>query len=253
MNPRPLAWFAPALLALAPACIYVDDDDYHDPYIEEAEPNDVHWSAMDLGTLGVGERLLLRGNVTDSGFDRFDGFAFRSAVPMDVEFALYAEDPHDDFDLELFDPYTLHTVAVWQSADNPESGFFSVWNSGFEFHLVVSSFHGAGNYTLEVRGTGLGWGGDGVGAAASPNPGEAGSRGAPAGLSATGRGGREEALRPAVDWALYGVPRQAEAPQEEAGPPWVGVTLLTLDPVTGRVLGLERRRLPRALLAPRED
>ena len=49
-------------------------------------------------------------------------------------------------------PYTLATVARWETGANPEAGRFSVVSSGFEFHLVVSSFHGTGSYTLEVRG-----------------------------------------------------------------------------------------------------
>jgi hypothetical protein len=232
--------FAALALLVAPACIYVEDDDWHDPYIEEVEPNDVHWTAQQLGTVGVGETILVRGHVTDTGFDRFDGFAFRSEQPMDIHFELYADDPHVDLDLSLFDPYTHTTVASWETTANPEVGEFTVWSTAFEFHLVVSSFHGSGAYVLEVRGTPIGWYGDGAGALAAPaTPGALGALGA-----------TDRTLR-AIDWTGYADGGTAGTEPERDG--GVELTTLLIDPATGRVEARTTRRLPAAALRARED
>lgn len=129
-----------------------------DPYTYEIEPNDFYWTAQGIGPIDVGESVWLRGHVSDFTSDRYDGYAFQSWRPMDIEFHLTADDPHADFDIALFDPYTLTTVAVWESGSNHESGFFSVATAGTEFHLVVSSYTGTDSYTLEVRGTPLTFG-----------------------------------------------------------------------------------------------
>lgn len=222
MNARTLTLLA-LVASPAPACIYVDDTPYYDPYIYEVEPNDFFWSAQGIGPVSVGEQILLRGHIDDFGFDNYDGFAFQSTVPMDIEFALYSDNPNADFDVALFDPYTLSTVATWETGLNPETGRFSVWSSGFEFHLVVSSFFGSGDYTLEVRGKPLTWFGDGSN-----------------GLTAQSLSGRAER---AIDWKKYaGRSREEDAAASE---PEFQITTLKIDPATGRVDGVRVQRVPR--------
>jgi len=215
---------APLLAAatLAGACSHHSSGHAHyDPYTYEVEPNDVYWNAQHLGSIAVGEEILLRGHVSDNGYDLYDGFAFHTAQPMEIEFALFADDPHADFDVELFDPYEGQTVAVWETGANPESGSFSIWSGGFEFHLVVSSFVGTGDYVLEVRGRPLGW----LGAQA-------------AGIAATGLSTRAER---SVDWTGYSRP-QAPAPLPR-DLPVLKITTLELDPLSGELRGVRTREV----------
>ncbi len=220
MNARMMALSAAGLL-LTQACVRVEDQPYYDPYTYEAEPNDFYWGAQGIGPICVGESFQIRGHIDDFGSDPFDGFAFRSDVPMDIEFALYADDPFDDFDVELFDPYTLATVARWETGANPEAGRFSVVSSGFEFHLVVSSFHGSGFYTLEVRGAPLTW--YGVGA-----------------TNLAAQGVSDRAIR-SVDWTGYAHRGSGESADES--PAWVLATTYEIDPTTGNTRRIDVRRL----------
>ncbi len=222
MNARMFALFAVGAL-LTQSCIHVEDDPYYDPTTYEAEPNDFYWGAQGLGPICVGQSFQIRGHIDDFGSDPFDGFAFRSEVPMDIEFALYADDPYDDFDVELFDPYTLTTVARWETGANPEAGRFSVVSSGFEFHLVVSSFHGSGAYTLEVRGAPLTWYGDGA-----------------TQLAAQGVSDRAER---SVDWTGYA--RRGAGESSDESPAWALMTTYEIDPGTGHARRIDVRRLLR--------
>ncbi len=226
MNARTHALFAAALLFTG-SCVHVEDQPTYDPYTYEAEPNDFYYGAQGIGPICVGESFLIRGHIDDFGNDPFDGFAFRSDVPMDIEFALYADEPFDDFDVELFDPYTLQTVARWETGANPEAGRFSVVSSGFEFHLVVSSFHGSGSYTLEVRGAPLTW--YGIGATQ---------------LAAQGISERAER---SVDWTGY-AQRGTDGDADEV-PAWVLMTTYEIDPTTGHTRRIDVRRLPRQAAA----
>lgn len=150
---------------------------------------------------------------------------------MDIEFSLDADDAFDDFDLELYDPYTNSTVARWESGANPETGRFSITSSGFEFHLVVSSFQGTGSYTLRVRGAPLSWPGDGEYGLVAQGISERGAR--------------------TVDWSGYGP--QAAALDSEPEPFAVQITRFAIDPETGRVRRLETRRVPIAALLDQEQ
>jgi hypothetical protein len=150
---------------------------------------------------------------------------------MDIEFALTSDDANADFDIALFDPYTGTTVATWETGLNPESGRFSVESTGFEFHLVVSSFFGSGAYTLEVRGAPLTWFGDAVG-----------------GLAAAGVSARGER---AIDWKDYAEARVDKDAVE--GEPEVQITTLAIDPITGRVRGVQVLRKTRRSLLDAQD
>ncbi|HTF87001.1 MAG TPA: hypothetical protein VK843_01235 [Planctomycetota bacterium] len=215
-----LALFATTLAA---SCgqVHHHHDQVFDPYIYEAEPNDFAFSAQGIGPIHVGESFLIRGHTNDHGTDPFDGFAFLADQPMDIEFSLQADDPGADFDVQLFDPYTGTTVASWETGWNPENGQFSVESSGMEFHLVVSSFHGSGNYTFEVRGRPLTW------------------LGASAGLPLRAQG---SAVRPegAVDWSAYEGRKNVPETLQEV--PSLRVTTVTIDPETGRTKVVEIRR-----------
>lgn len=218
---RPQTLLAIAVATIASACIHVDDSASPDPYTYEIEPNDFALSAQGIGPIALGEQFLVRGHITDQGSDPYDGFAFQSDQPMDIEFSLFADDPAADFDLQLFDPYTGSTVASWETSANPECGHFSVLNSGVEFHLVVSSFVGSGTYTLEVRGVPLTWFGDG------------------AGLSFAADGATRRADR-IVDWTGYAAGKIA--PEFQAPLPQLQVTTLSIDPETGHIRVADKRR-----------
>ena len=222
MNARSIALLAVASFSVQ-SCVHVEDAPPYDPYTYEAEPNDFYFGAQGIGPICVGQAFQIRGHINDFGSDPFDGFAFRSEVPMDIEFALYADDPYDDFDVELFDPYTLQTVARWETGANPEAGRFSVLSSGFEFHLVVSSFHGTGGYTLEVRGAPLTW--YGIGATQ---------------LAAQGISERAER---SVDWKGYA--QRKTGGEIDETPAWVLLTTYEIDATTGHTRRIDVRRLPR--------
>jgi len=217
--PIALAAFA---AAVAPACVdhHHHDDDGGDPYFYEVEPNDFYWTANGLGPIEVGQSLMVRGSVSDLGPDLHDGFALLAQTPMDVEFRLYTDDPMDDFDLALFDPYSGQTVASWETGAQPEAGVFSIFSCCTEFHLVVNSFSGSGAYTLEIYALPLNWG----------------DAPAPAGFLASGalRGGT------AADWSAYG--RRAAAPAAERPQAFVEVRTFAIDPRSGLVVAPPQRR-----------
>lgn len=222
----------PLTLATLAGCVHVGEEPVDDPYVHEIEPNDFAFQAQGIGPIAVGDRFLIRGHASDQGFDPFDGFAFKAVEPMDVEFALHADDPFADFDIQLFDPYTGDTVASWETNLDPESGFFSVQTFGLEFHLVVTSFFGAGTYTLEVCGAPLSW----FGIAAQE------------GFAAEGRGRGTDR---AVDWKDYG--RGKHRPEDRPAAPRVMRTTVFTDPATGetRIVEVRQYDAPGALAAER--
>jgi len=123
-----------------------------DPTIHEIEPNGTAFTANGIGPIRPGDYFPIRGHVTDFGPDFFDGFAFVSDVPLEVEFVLTADHPVADLDLCVFDPFLGEFVACFETPWNPEVGFVTVFEPGVEFHLVVSSFRGSSGYSLEVLG-----------------------------------------------------------------------------------------------------
>jgi hypothetical protein len=117
----------------------------------ELEPNDVAPLANYLGGIAVGETFFVRGFIGDSGFDPFDGFAFTTAEPMEIELHLWIDDPYADLDVCYFNPYSGLVEACFATSFNPESGWLAL-HGGTDFHLVVSSYFGDSSYTLELVG-----------------------------------------------------------------------------------------------------
>ena len=98
----------------------------------------------------------MRGFIEDSGFDPFDGFAFTTAEPMEVELHLWIDDAYSDLDVCYFNPYSGLIEACFATSSNPESGWLALYG-GTDFHLVVSSYFGDSSYTLELVGRPLGF------------------------------------------------------------------------------------------------
>jgi len=146
---RPALAGALALVPLLGGCVVSGGKGK--PHLSESEPNDGACCADDFGTLHAGEFLAIHGSITDSGFDPYDGFAFWAPQPMTVEFRLYADAPWADLDVCLYDPQLGITVDCFESPYNPETGSAHILAGGTEFHLVVNSFTGDTNYTLEVE------------------------------------------------------------------------------------------------------
>jgi hypothetical protein len=137
-------------LALSPACGSSSYHTHPDPTLFEAEPNGNAWNANFIGPLRPGDVYVVRGHVTELGPDVFDGFAFFSETPVEVEFILTADNPAADLDLCVYDPFIEDFVACFENPWNPETGFIDVYDPGVDFHLVVSSFALSSSYTLEV-------------------------------------------------------------------------------------------------------
>jgi hypothetical protein len=150
---RPLA--AAFLLSLLAACY--DDDDCDDcgggggtPVFFEQEPNDVPLTANDFGVLRPGDRFFIEGFVRDDPSDPFDGFAFVAGDAIHVDFQLFSGDLAADLDVCLYDPQLDQTLACFATDVNPERGGVDVDAGGFAFHLVVESFIGDADYSLEI-------------------------------------------------------------------------------------------------------
>ena len=156
----------------------------------EVEPNNLAFDANYLGTLAIGETLIVRGFIEDTPFDPFDGFAVTALEPMDVEFYLTSDDPFTDLDLCYYNPYSGQYEACWETSFNPEAGLLAM-NGGEEFHLVVASYFGASSYTLEIRGIPIGY----APAASAPEAREA------SGAPAAGGPAVRERVRPFADYA----------------------------------------------------
>ena len=135
----------------------------------EVEPNNAALESNYLGSLAVGETLVIRGYIDDSGFDPFDGFAITTAGPLDVEFFLTADDPFADLDICYYDPYSGIEKACWETSFNPEAGLIAM-NGGLDFHLVVGSYFGGSSYTLEVIGRPVGYYAPAAAAGEAPAP-----------------------------------------------------------------------------------
>ncbi len=152
-----LAWSTlVAFSSLLGGC-YVEDDcfDCRTPFLTEQEPNDSAATADWIGPVGPGDQLSILGHVTYWGPDIYDGFAFYTAAPCDIELALWTDDPFADLDVCVYDPDLGQFVFCFETADDPETGIFTIGEAGKPFHLVVTSFAGASTYTLEVRGLAL--------------------------------------------------------------------------------------------------
>ncbi|HVS08259.1 MAG TPA: hypothetical protein VMS76_00200, partial [Planctomycetota bacterium] len=121
------------------------------PLFFEFEPNDAPEHANPVGPVGIGDHFRILGHVSSIGQDLFDGFALQAVEPCQVELALYADDPFADLDVCVYDPMLAAYAFCFASPFNPETGAFSIFGAGTDFHLVVSSFAGAASYELDVR------------------------------------------------------------------------------------------------------
>jgi hypothetical protein len=137
-------------VALLPSCGSAGYHTHSDPTLFEAEPNGNAWNANFMGPLRPGDVYVIRGHVTELGPDVFDGFAFFSETPVEIEFILTADNPAADLDLCVYDPLLEDFIACYENPWNPETGFIEVYDPGVDFHLVVSSFALSSDYTLEV-------------------------------------------------------------------------------------------------------
>ena len=123
------------------------------PVIVESEPNDSAFSPDGIGPVGFGTAYAIAGSVDGPetfGFDVYDGFAFFVRDAVEVEFILHAQNPYADLDFYVYDPFYDEYIARFESAFSPEYGAVTFPYLGEEFHIVVTSFSGSSDYTLEV-------------------------------------------------------------------------------------------------------
>ena len=155
-SPRTIA-LALSLSLVAASCTKRSSDYHGPPIYDEFEINDFSDQANDFGVLRPGDHFIIRGNISDapcgpfSFCDPFDGFAFTAGEPIHVDFSLYMFGAGDDFDVCLYDPLLDLTIDCFQSPFNPELGGVDVFFGGLDFHLVVESFQGSGDYELEIE------------------------------------------------------------------------------------------------------
>jgi hypothetical protein len=121
------------------------------PLFFELEPNDAPEHANPVGPVAIGDHFRILGHVSSLGPDLFDGFALQALEPCQVELALYADEPFADLDVCVYDPMLAAYAFCFASPFNPETGAFSIFGAGTDFHLVVTSFAGAASYELDVR------------------------------------------------------------------------------------------------------
>lgn len=131
----------------------------------EQEPNDVPAQANPVGRLVAGADLSILGSIRDDGSDEYDAFLVDVPDPVEVT-ATLSHDAAFDFDFWVYDPLTQAVTFSFATVDVPEVGTFPASGS---FILIVSSFQGSGNYTLDLSavtplqlevggdGTHLGW------------------------------------------------------------------------------------------------
>jgi subtilisin family serine protease len=112
----------------------------------EIEPNDDPTQAQAVGTLEAAQTLTILGATTDSGADPFDGFQLDAPESISVT-ATLDHDPADDFDLFVYDPVTQTILHTFATTAVPEVGTFTIQGT---FQVVVGSFAGEGEYTLEL-------------------------------------------------------------------------------------------------------
>lgn len=147
------SFFLVAALGLLAGC-YDDDCDDCDgdgpPELFESEPNDDPLTANHFGLLLPGDRFFINGFVRDDPVDPFDGFAFTAGQPLHVDFQLFTGSSLADLDVCLYDPQLDQTVDCFATNGNPEQGGVDVSPGGLDFHLVVESFTGDSDYSLEI-------------------------------------------------------------------------------------------------------
>lgn len=149
---------APALALALGSCTYEAHDSYTPPPppppsydVWEAEPNDAACCPNGIGQMWVGDCVVIGGYITQYGPDFFDGFAFQTMQPCDIEFALVPAYPSADLDLCVYDPVIEDFAFCFETGNPVECGRFSVPSAFTDFQLVVSSYAYASEYRLEVH------------------------------------------------------------------------------------------------------
>lgn len=115
----------------------------------EVEPNGSTFNADYLGEIRAGDYLEIQGHITECCLDIFDGFSFYATEPVSVTITLHELSSGVDFDFGIYIPEIDQFVDAFEGTHNPEIGVFDQAGAG-EFHVVVSAFHGSGDYLLQV-------------------------------------------------------------------------------------------------------
>lgn len=133
---------------------------FSSPPIQEIEPNNNAFQPDSIGAVASDTYLQIvgsiqqgppAGNYSDAfGGDSFDGFAFYVDEAVEIEFVLYASNPYADLDLWIYDPFYDEYIARFESIASPEYGRVTFPYLGEEFHVVVTSYSGDSDYTLEM-------------------------------------------------------------------------------------------------------
>ena len=226
-RPRPFRRPLLPIALLIAGCSPATSDD---PAIyTEWEPNDDALSANDFGVLYPGDFFYIDGNSSDDGSDPFDGFAFVAGGPVHVDFRLFDDPYSSDLDVWLYDAQLGEVVGYYETEQHPETGGVDIVAGGLEFHLMVRSYFGRSDYTLEI--------------AVSPLPvtfasSSAGIPGGPAaapglstvGASPQGQRGGDASAYAAPTPATPSAPRQATLTQEFDASEGLLIEVLRLPP-----------------------
>lgn len=120
--------------------------------VYEVERNDEAWEANDLGWLKAGQELELRGDISDDGWDPYDGFALRAQVDLRIRWELVPLDTGYgpvDLDLHLYDPQAEEFIASFDCGCATERGTIEL-PAGTEVHLVVAAWTGKSRWVLRM-------------------------------------------------------------------------------------------------------
>ncbi len=114
--------------------------------VVEAEPNDTFDQSHFLGEVRPGRKLTIFGHTTSDGGDDFDAFRFfvpeRTKITVTMKF-----DDANDFDMGIYDFIAAQYVETFVAETAPETGVFYARGT---VDLVVVSFSGEGDYSLEI-------------------------------------------------------------------------------------------------------
>lgn len=155
----------PTLILFAAASLGCSHSSGHavstsNPAITEIEPNNNAFQPDSIGPVASNTYYQIVGSIQEGessgdysstfGTDSFDGFAFYVEDTVEIEFVLHAANPFADLDLWIYDPFYDEYIARFESTSSPEYGRVTFPYLGEEFHVVVNSYSGDSNYTLEL-------------------------------------------------------------------------------------------------------
>ncbi len=133
---------------------------FSSPGLQEIEPNNNAFQPDAIGPVAYDTYYQIHGAIQDgfvlndyaspNGTDQFDGFAFYVEDAVEIEFILHANNPFADLDVWIYDPFYDEYIAKFESISSPEYGRVTFPYLGEEFHVVVTSYSGDSNYTLEL-------------------------------------------------------------------------------------------------------